>query len=490
MNWGSRWRILLGALLVLPLVIWSVSWILHGWVPQGDEGWIAVKVHDVFSAHPPLQGMRSTSNESWPGIWAHHPGPMQFYLLAVPFALAGYHPAGLVIGGLLLATGLLVLALWHGWVAGRRAGLAAVVIAVVVSELVIGPSLVMPWNPWPPVLGVVTLLTLSWRLLLGHYSVLPWFVVVASLVLQANLALVAILFPLLVVLAGVGLLRWHRARGAVWPLPGWRSRGRDHPVWRRPGIVATVLAVLCWAPPIVELFVISPNNATQLWEIVRVELQGPLHVLGAIVLVGGCGWAAWAIAARRAPASRQAALWLSWLVAAGVVLSVVASAGGRLIYLGMMVGGMSFAVAVRSSRRTAIRWARVIPPAGWGGVAVVVALLIGPGGPAELMINSAQTRNADRARAATDEVHAALLAHGVRSGPVVLHTEGFLASASYVPTVTLSLTVDGYTPYFDFPWPRPEDGDFRRVEHAPADAVQVTVRDDRPPLIDIPAGSR
>lgn len=484
-RWGRRWGILLGALLVLPLVFWSVSWILHGWVPQGDEGWIALKVHDVFTSHPPVQGMRSTSNESWPGIWAHHPGPMQFYLLAIPYAAAGYHPAGLVIGGLLVVTGLIALALWHGWQAGRRAGLTAVVVAIVVSELLLGPSLVLPWNPWPPVLGSIALLVLAWRLLLGHARVLPWFAAVCSLVLQSNLALVANLFPLLVVLAGVGLVRWRQVRGTVWPLPGWRP---DHqpPVWRRPGIVAIVLTLLCWAPSIAELFLVHPNNAAQMWAIACVELRGPLHIIGAIVLLVACGWVARIIAIRKELSRRDSVRWVSRLVAAGIALSVVASSGGRLIYLAMMLGGIIFAIAVWVRWEPLARRLRLLPPAAGALGAVLIAFVIGPGGPAALGFTSAQIRNADGASAATNDVTAALRAHDVRTGPVVLQTEGFFSGASYVSAAMVTLTAAGYTPYFDFPWPRPQGDDFRRTEHAPADAVHVTIRDDKSPVVKVP----
>lgn len=477
---------ILAVVLVLPLVVWSVSWIVHGWVPQGDEGWIALKVHDVFSAHPPVQAMRSTSNQSWPGIWAHHPGPMQFYLLAVPYAVASYHPAGLVIGDLLLATGLIVLALWHGWQAGRRPGLTAVVVAIVVSELLLGPSLVLPWNPWPPVLGTVALLALAWRLLLGHTKVLPWFAVVSSLVLQANLALVANLFPLLLVLGGVGMLRWHQVHGAMWPLPGWRP-GHQPDAWRRPGVISIVLTLLCWTPSIVELFIISPNNASQLWDIAVVELRGPVHIVGAILLVVACGWVARTIAIRPHLSRWESARWISWLVAAGIVLSIAAGGTGRLLYLGMMVGAVTFAIAVWPPWGAIVRGAHLVPPAAWCVAALLAAIIIGPKGPGALLFTTPQVKNADNARVVTHDVTEALRAHDIRGGPVVVHAEGYLSAASYVSAVMVTLTTDGYTPYYDFPWPRPEDDDYRRIRNAPDDAVQLTVRDDKPPVIAVPS---
>lgn len=489
MRWGRRWGVLLAILLVLPLVAWSVSWIVHGWIPQGDEGWIALKVHDVFSAHPPIQGMRSTSDGSWPGVWAHHPGPMEFYLLAVPYAAVGYHPAALVVGCLLLTTGLMLIALWHAWQAGRRAGVTAVVIAIVVSEVLLGPSLVLPWNPWPPVIGVVALLVLVWRLLLGHAEALPWFGGVCSLVLQANLAMVAVLLPLLLVLAGVGVVRWHRARGALWPLPGWRPRGR-RAVWRRPGVVATALTLACWAPSIAELFMVSPNNASQLCAIAAHELRGPMHLIGAVLLVAACGWAARTIAIRPVLSVRESVRWVSGLITVGTVLSIVAGGIGRLIYLVMMIGGMSFAIAVWPRWGTVVRRVRVVPPPVWAVVGLSIALLIGPGGPGALIFTTLELQGVQLAQPVPQEVVRALRAHGVRTGPVVVHADGLRAAGSYQTAVMVQLTVDGYTLYFDSAWPRPEDDTYRRIRHAPADVVNVTVSDGKPPLVKVPTKPR
>ena len=43
-----------------------------------------MRVHDVLSTDPPLTGLPSTSDLYGTGIRTMHPGPIEFYLLALP----------------------------------------------------------------------------------------------------------------------------------------------------------------------------------------------------------------------------------------------------------------------------------------------------------------------------------------------------------------------------------------------------------------------
>lgn len=466
--------VVLGALLAVPLLVWSVMWVRHGWVPQGDQGWIALKTHDVFSAHPPLQGMRSTSARSWPGVWAHHPGPLEFYLLAVPYAATGFHPAGLVLGCFLLDAGLIAIALWHGRRAHPVHGVVVVVVAIVGSELLLGPSLVLPWNPWPPVLGSIALLVLAWRLLLGHRSALLWFVAVCSLVLQCNLALVAFFAPLLLTLGGVGLLRWRRAS----------SRHTDQ--WRVPVLWSVVVGVLLWLPAIVELFLVSPNNASQLWAIAFLQLRNPLHAAAFAGLVAGCYWAARQLASDDQPSARYTARWISVLFVAGVVLSVLAGGGERVIYVVMVVGALIFAAAVWQDRWPAARRAHAVPPWGWVGLGLLVALLVGPSAPIALPFTRIEADYVRDAKPVVRNVESGLRARGVDTGSVIVGADGVTAAGSYQLGVVAQLAADGYSPYFDTFWSRPEDDAFRRVRNAPPGAVRVVLHNSGPPTIILP----
>ncbi|GHB41539.1 hypothetical protein GCM10008112_07580 [Flexivirga endophytica] len=446
-----------------------------------------MRIHDVFSAHPPLQGMRSTSGITNSGVWAHHPGPIEFYLLAVPYAATGFHPAGLVLGCLLLAAGMVATALWHGRLAGGRTGVAMVVIAVAGCELLLGPFLVLPWNPWPAVLGFIALMVVSWRILLGHRAALPCFVAVGSVVVQANLALIPMVLPLFIVMCAVGMLRWRRERGTVWPLPGWRPRGRP-PIWRRPGVLAIVLTLALWLPALVELFVVTPNNASQVWALALDTLGSPLRLVATVVLVAGCCWCAWPIDSTVRISPRSALRWVSGLVGLGLALSVAASGATRVLYLVMALGAIILAGVAWCDTWVRSLPAQRVPPVAWAALGLLVALLIGPAGPMHNRFVGGETSDSKLARQPVEEAVRQLRAAGVHGGAVVVHCDAGRALVSFCPAVVARLAADGYAPYFDTYWPKREDDAYRRIDRAPADAVAVTIRDDHSPLVTMPSG--
>ena len=100
-GWPIAW-----AALVLPLLVWAVVLLAGGWGPHGDTAVEAVRAHDVLGAHTPLLGMPSTSGATVVGVHAHHPGPLQFQLLAPLYALSGFAPWALVVGSLLILAAL------------------------------------------------------------------------------------------------------------------------------------------------------------------------------------------------------------------------------------------------------------------------------------------------------------------------------------------------------------------------------------------------
>src|SRR4051794_9652176 len=56
----------------------------HGhWLPSGDNALIALRTRDVFSHHPPLVGQPSTAAQYVQTSKARHPGPIEFYAMAL-----------------------------------------------------------------------------------------------------------------------------------------------------------------------------------------------------------------------------------------------------------------------------------------------------------------------------------------------------------------------------------------------------------------------
>ncbi|NNG38596.1 hypothetical protein HJ588_04800 [Flexivirga sp. ID2601S] len=443
-----RWPVTAVLLLSIPLIVWTIWWIRLGWLPQGDEGVIALKTHDVFSSHPPLLGMRSTSAISVPGVWAHHPGPMEFYLLAIPYAVSGWHPFGLLLGCLILAVLVVALTIWQSWIVGGARGVWLAAGAILGAELLLGRSVVLPWNPWPPVLASAALMALSWRVLRGRLSALPWFAAVASYVLQSNLALLPIVSPLLLLLTGVGLVRWRTERGTVWPMPGWGGPARHTPWWRRPGVIATAVTLLCWAPPIAEIALISPNNPSQVWQLVTHSLSSPLALGGVAALLVVIGWASW-------------------------TLGRAAKITNRTALLGFGYGALP--------RRTP----RIVVATVLGVAALGMALLLGPGRADLFRKSDHDIQTSRNARVVVWKSLTDLRTHHMSGGPVVIRTEGLLSYASYQTAVAAALATHGYQPYFDSGWPKPEDDSFRRVDRAPRSAPVLKITDASPATVTV-----
>lgn len=203
------------ALAVLPSVISAVYGIANQRWVTGDRSIMGLFTRDVFSRNPPLLGTVSTLGnytDGGQGEAVHHLGPAQFYALALPDWVASGHPAGLLIGGLLI-NALAIALIVHG--TRRRLGdVGGAVMAVVVvgTSFGLGPALLR--DIWTPHLGLwplLALLVLTWGLLEGDLWALPWAAGAASFLAQIELLFVGPAFVL--VLVGIGGLlrdRWVR----------------------------------------------------------------------------------------------------------------------------------------------------------------------------------------------------------------------------------------------------------------------------------------
>src|SRR5690242_12647411 len=96
---GSRWStfpyaglaaVLLGIVVVAPVVWAGINGLARTWYPAGDWAMIELRTLDVGTGHTPLVG--PYSRYSW-----NHPGPLLFWLLAIPYRLTGSNPSGLLL---------------------------------------------------------------------------------------------------------------------------------------------------------------------------------------------------------------------------------------------------------------------------------------------------------------------------------------------------------------------------------------------------------
>jgi hypothetical protein len=220
----------------------------NGWLPTGDQGFYALRAHDVFSDHPPLRGMASSVSIGT-GAEVSHPGPLQFDLLAVPVALLGIG-AGTAVG----VAGLNALSVATlGWLIRRRAGpLAGTAAVVAVGGLAwaMGSALLFdPWGPYMAMLPFALFLVAVAMAAGGDLVALPIAVVAGSVALQAHSSYAA-LVPGLTLVAVAGAGYWLR-----------RDRRADRAAWLWVG-VTVMTAVVCWAQPLYQQLTGDPGNLT------------------------------------------------------------------------------------------------------------------------------------------------------------------------------------------------------------------------------------
>ena len=194
-----------GVLAALPVISSTVKAEQAGWVPAGDDGIIATRGWDVLTSHTPLVGQYSEAGLVIHGQVMHSPGPMLYWLLALP---ARYSTVGsLAITMCVLNTLAIIVCVA---LARRRGGLplmfaAAFGISLMCQSLP-GEAMHDIWNPAAALFPFLALIFIGWSLACGEYRLLPLAALVASFVLQTHLMYLA---PTLV----VGARRPRRAGG-------------------------------------------------------------------------------------------------------------------------------------------------------------------------------------------------------------------------------------------------------------------------------------
>lgn len=216
------------------------------YAPAADDALIAFNVRDV-GHHLVLVGLYSRFG------W-FHPGPLLFYLLAVPYHVLGSRAVGMQVGALMINAASIVGCLA---VARRRGGTPAMVCTALVLALLtrsLGADVLRdPWTPYVAVLPLCLLVLLSWSLTDGDSICLPWAVVVASFVVQTHVGYAPVTLAVLV---------W----GTVVLVVGSvRRRRREHAsVTWRPFLLAAAVGLVAWLPPLYDEVFTSDHNLSRL----------------------------------------------------------------------------------------------------------------------------------------------------------------------------------------------------------------------------------
>ena len=266
----SRRQALAGVAMVLLVAAPFVASIVRArsvhWLPSGDDALIGLRSWDVFSSHRPLIGQGSTTHLYGHDGGTSHPGPIQFYVLAVPVRVLG--PAA----GMILTSAAVNLAavLVASWVVFRRAGGAVAAWAVVLLSLVLWSEgtaiLTDPISSNAGGIPLLALATLAWAVVDGDIRLLPLGAVVGSWVAQQHLAIVVPSAALVAYASGgvaVVALSRRRRRGAD---PGAAFDPRRLWPW---AAGALVLSLVLWSPVLWQQVTGHPGNLTAVAEYAR-----------------------------------------------------------------------------------------------------------------------------------------------------------------------------------------------------------------------------
>jgi hypothetical protein len=243
MRTGGPLVIAVGLIAAAPILIAVGRAIGFDWTATVDDGVIAVRAFDVFTAHPPLVGQYSLASQ-YTGEWTYSLGPLNYWLLA-PAARLGSMP-------LIVTTAVVNTACVLGAVAlaQRRGGFAlmfGVALAIPLMSRSLPPEALYDLlNPWAALFPFTLLLFVAWSVACGDRWLLPLLVFVASFVAQSHLVyLIPTVGVLAIALGGLALST---------------RRGRQNVGATRWGTVAVIVGLLCWSGPIVDQAIHRPGN--------------------------------------------------------------------------------------------------------------------------------------------------------------------------------------------------------------------------------------
>lgn len=246
LTWGIIAITLIPIVVVIARVFFGLGGSYHA---TADNAMNEMRVRDI-GTHAVLIG--PFSRDTW-----SHPGPLFYYLSAIPYRLLGSNSAAMLVDALLIngiAIGLIVAT------AKRWAGiLLAIPMALACATLILSlPQgfLEDPWNPFLPVLPFGAFVITAWAAACGSRWAFPFAVFIGTFCMQTHIGYA----PLVVV-----LLAW-----CVWHILRDRS-----PHWLATLAWGTATLAVLWFPPLLQQLTSHPGN---LREISRYFLHPPDRV--------------------------------------------------------------------------------------------------------------------------------------------------------------------------------------------------------------------
>ena len=247
-SWLSQdgWMTTLAIVLIVipPLVLIIPLVTHHGLFSNWGDGAAAeLSVQNAVRLH---QTLGPYDRFGW-----NHPGPLNFYLLAIPYALMSWNGAALPVGAALinLVAGVGIVVLLARRCGGKAAlGTAAVLCAF--EFILRAPNIENAWGPYLIVVPAALFFVFCADVATGRAWSIVGAVIVGSFLLQTDITTGAGVVAALVLAACVPGLRWLRA-GSPWA-------ALRHLAW--PGVAALAAGAVIWAPPLWQQLSNSPGN--------------------------------------------------------------------------------------------------------------------------------------------------------------------------------------------------------------------------------------
>ncbi|MBI2705285.1 MAG: hypothetical protein HYX32_08365 [Actinobacteria bacterium] len=250
----DRWfGVIATAITTLPFVVGALMMVTkyRDFAPFADIALIELGTRDV-GRHAVLLGVYSRFG------W-RHPGPMLFYLLAIPYWLSGGSSGGLYAGAALINGACVVTIAWLAQRRGGRQLLLLSLLSVALMTRTLGPELwADPWNPSLALYPLLVFLFGSWCLADGDDGVLPILAIAGTFSVQTHVGFAPfIVIPLAVALLSRVILS--RTTDAAHP---------DHRL-RQPLLWSVGILTALWLPPLIDQATRRPGNLQALFSFFR-----------------------------------------------------------------------------------------------------------------------------------------------------------------------------------------------------------------------------
>jgi hypothetical protein len=252
---GRSWAALFAVALLLAPVL-AFAWAAPDWVPSNDPALMAMRALDVGTSRTPLTGQPSTSAHY---ITAErhvdHPGALHFYAMAIPVRVFGT-AIGMLLVSLAIVGSCVLLCAWAAFrQLGRAGGVIAAVALGAITFTTGASTLVNPVSSNMAGYPMLCSMVLIWCLLCCDLRLLPLAAAVVSFTAQQHLSVL----PALGVATALGVT----LGAAAW---GDLAARRELRFW---GGLAVAVALVLWAPVLVEQFAPNGGNLTMMAEFAR-----------------------------------------------------------------------------------------------------------------------------------------------------------------------------------------------------------------------------